>query len=188
MLPHLMTLLGEKTRKPNGVYFGSTSATTERRRWKHPGRGSYPHPGVYPKDAFRHQELQMKTQQKQRGVCAVAGNFDDPDGRQELFSDEALRKKMAGRAIFSPQQIHHGAGVPDRILLSATAPGANERSKTGPGQRVRTQAISETSFGTSPRDGCLSPQIWPQQQNVLTDFLKQAFTRNRPFTIPFHPL
>ena len=57
----------------------------------------------YPKDGVSAiQELQMNTQEGDNvGVCSVAGNFDDAQtGVKRLFSDEALREKLAGRGFF----------------------------------------------------------------------------------------
>ena len=58
----------------------------------------------YPKDGVSAiQELQMNTQEGDNvGVCSVAGNFDDAQtGVKRLFSDEALREKLAGRGFSS---------------------------------------------------------------------------------------
>ena len=61
----------------------------------------------YPKDGVSAiQELQMNTQEGDNvGVCSVAGNFDDAQtGVKRLFSDEALREKLAASCIlYAPQ-------------------------------------------------------------------------------------
>ena len=74
----------------------------------------------YPKDGVSAiQELQMNTQEGDNvGVCSVAGNFDDAQtGVKRLFSDEALREKLAGRGFFlsSANSINWGRVLPQIV-------------------------------------------------------------------------
>ncbi len=71
----------------------------------------------YPSDGVSDvQKLQMRTQQGENvGVCAVYGNFDDAQsGVKAIFSDEALREKLANAGYFfsSANSINWGRLLP----------------------------------------------------------------------------
>ena len=122
MLPHLLTASLKKTQEEKTVcILVATSGDTGKGALE--GFRDVENTRImvfYPKDGVSQvQQLQMTTQEgKNVGVCAVHGNFDDAQtGVKKLFSDEALREKLAERGYFlsSANSINWGRVLPQIV-------------------------------------------------------------------------
>ena len=148
----------------------------------------------YPKDGVSAiQELQMNTQEGGNvGVCSVVGNFDDAQtGVKKLFSDPALRERLAGRGYFlsSANSINWGRVLPQIVYYVSAYCDLLRDEKIAPGQRMNV-CVPTGNFGNilaayyAREIGvpigtliCAS-----NANNVLTDFLRTGvYDRNRPF-------
>lgn len=105
----------------------------------------------YPKDGVSAiQELQMNTQEGDNvGVCSVAGNFDDAQtGVKRLFSDEALREKLAGRGFFlsSANSINWGRVLPQIVYYISAYCDLLREGRIQKGERINV-CVPTGNFG-----------------------------------------
>ena len=148
----------------------------------------------YPKDGVSAiQELQMNTQEGENvGVCSVAGNFDDAQtGVKQLFSDEALRERLAQRGYFlsSANSINWGRVLPQIVYYVSAYCDLMRDGKIEKGEPINV-CVPTGNFGNIlaafyaremgvpiARLICAS-----NSNNVLTDFLRTGvYDRNRTF-------
>ncbi len=126
------------------------------------------------------------------GVCAVAGNFADAQtGVKKRFSDEALRKELAGRGYFlsSANSINWGRVLPQIIYYISAYCDLVRDGKIQNGDRVNV-CVPTGNFGNilsayfAKRMGVPIDRLIcaSNSNNVLTDFLKTGvYDRNRNF-------
>ena len=148
----------------------------------------------YPKDGVSAiQELQMNTQEGDNvGVCSVAGNFDDAQtGVKRLFSDEALREKLAGRGFFlsSANSINWGRVLPQIVYYISAYCDLLREGRIQKGERINV-CVPTGNFGNIlaayyaremgvPIDRLICAS---NSNNVLTDFIRTGrYDRNRAF-------
>ena len=196
MLPHLLTASLKKSGEKKRVcVLVATSGDT--------GKGAlegfrdvertkilvfYPRNGV---SAI--QELQMTTQEGDNvGVCAVDGNFDDAQaGVKKLFSDEALREKLAGRRYFlsSANSINWGRVLPQIVYYVSAYCDLLKEGAIQEGELLNV-CVPTGNFGdilAAYYAQCMGLPIGKlicasNANNVLTDFLETGvYDRNRPF-------
>ena len=148
----------------------------------------------YPKDGVSAiQELQMNTQEGDNvGVCSVAGNFDDAQtGVKRLFSDEALREKLAGRGFFlsSANSINWGRVLPQIVYYISAYCDLLSKGAIALGDKVDF-CVPTGNFGNILAGYYAKHMGLPvgtlvcasNANNVLTDFLSTGtYDRNRPF-------
>ena len=148
----------------------------------------------YPKDGVSTiQELQMNTQEGDNvGVCSVAGNFDDAQtGVKRLFSDEALREKLAGRGFFlsSANSINWGRVLPQIVYYISAYCDLLREGRIQKGERINV-CVPTGNFGNILAAYYAREMGVPigrlicasNSNNVLTDFLcTGVYDRNRTF-------
>ena len=148
----------------------------------------------YPKDGVSAiQELQMNTQEGDNvGVCSVAGNFDDAQtGVKRLFSDEALREKLAGRGFFlsSANSINWGRVLPQIVYYISAYCDLLREGRIQKGERINV-CVPTGNFGNILAAYYAREMGVPigrlicasNSNNVLTDFLcTGVYDRNRTF-------
>jgi threonine synthase len=148
----------------------------------------------YPKDGVSAiQELQMVTQEGANvGVCSVVGNFDDAQaGVKRIFSDEAMREKLAQRGFFlsSANSINWGRILPQVVYYVSAYCDLVRDGKLAMGDLVNF-CVPTGNFGDilaayyAKRMGLpVGKLICASNSNdVLTDFLRTGvYDRNRPF-------
>ena len=202
MLPHLLTASLKKSGEKKRVcVLVATSGDT--------GKGAlegfrdvdrtkilvfYPRNGV---SAI--QELQMTTQEGENvGVCAVDGNFDDAQaGVKKLFSDEALREKLAGRRYFlsSANSINWGRVLPQIVYYVSAYCDLLKEEAIQDGELVNV-CVPTGNFGdilAAYYAQCMGVPIGKlicasNANNVLTDFLETGvYDKNRPFHTTMSP-
>lgn len=196
MLPHLLTASLVKTEEnKTACILVATSGDTGKAALE--GFRDVDHTRIlvfYPQNGVSDiQELQMKTQEGNNvGVCAVAGNFDDAQtGVKKLFSDEALRKELAGRGYFlsSANSINWGRVLPQIIYYISAYCDLVRDGKIQNGDRVNV-CVPTGNFGNilsayfAKRMGVPIDRLIcaSNSNNVLTDFLKTGvYDRNRNF-------
>ena len=138
----------------------------------------------YPKDGVSAiQELQMNTQEGDNvGVCSVAGNFDDAQtGVKRLFSDEALREKLAGRGFFlsSANSINWGRVLPQIVYYISAYCDLLREGRIQKGERINV-CVPTGNFGNILAAYYAREMGVPigrlicasNENNVLTDFIK----------------
>ncbi len=148
----------------------------------------------YPKDGVSDiQQLQMNTQEGNNvGVCAVVGNFDDAQtGVKRIFSDKALRGKLAERGFFLssansinwgrvlPQIVYYVSAYCDLLKMGAVSYGnpVNFCVPTGNFGNILAGYYAKKMGVPIGRLICAS-----NANNVLTDFLQTGvYDRNRLF-------
>jgi threonine synthase len=154
----------------------------------------------YPKDGVSAiQELQMVTQEGANvGVCAVEGNFDDAQaGVKRIFSDGALRERLAGRGYFlsSANSINWGRILPQVVYYFSAYCDLVRDGKLGMGEKLNF-CVPTGNFGDilaayyAKRMGLpVGKLICASNCNdVLTDFLRTGlYDRNRPFHTTMSP-
>ena len=154
----------------------------------------------YPKDGVSAiQELQMNTQEGDNvGVCSVAGNFDDAQtGVKRLFSDEALREKLAGRGFFlsSANSINWGRILPQLVYYISAYCDLLNLGKITMGEKVN-YCVPTGNFGNILACWYAGQMGLPvgklicasNSNNVLTDFLATGtYDKNRPFHTTMSP-
>ena len=148
----------------------------------------------YPKDGVSAiQELQMNTQEGDNvGVCSVADNFDDAQtGVKRLFSDEALREKLAGRGFFlsSANSINWGRVLPQIVYYISAYCDLLREGRIQKGERINV-CVPTGNFGNILAAYYAREMGVPigrlicasNSNNVLTDFLSTGtYDRNRTF-------
>ena len=145
------------------------------------------------------QKLQMVTQEGGNvGVCAVKGNFDDAqNGVKRLFSDEALREKLARRGYFlsSANSINWGRILPQLVYYISAYCDLLNAKEIKLGQPVNF-CVPTGNFGNilacyyAKRMGLpVGKLICASNRNdVLTDFIRTGiYDRNRPFHTTMSP-
>jgi threonine synthase len=154
----------------------------------------------YPKDGVSAiQQLQMNTQEGGNvGVCSVVGNFDDAQtGVKALFSDETLRKTLAGRGYFlsSANSINWGRVLPQIVYYISAYCDLLRSGAVQRGERINV-CVPTGNFGNilaayyAKRMGLPIGKLIcaSNSNNVLTDFLKTGvYDRNRPFYTTMSP-
>lgn len=148
----------------------------------------------YPKDGVSAvQELQMVTQEGTNvGVTSVYGNFDDAQtGVKRLFSDEALREKLAEKGYFfsSANSINWGRVLPQIVYYVSAYCDLVCDGKLRMGEKVNV-CVPTGNFGNIlaayyakmmgvPVDKLICAS---NRNNVLTDFIRTGkYDRNRQF-------
>ena len=139
------------------------------------------------------QKLQMVTQEGGNvGVCAIRGNFDDAQtGVKKIFSDEALRAKLAARGYFlsSANSINWGRVLPQIVYYVSAYCDLLNGGKIAMGQTVDV-CVPTGNFGNilaayyAKRMGVPLGRLVcaSNANNVLTEFLSTGtYDRNRPF-------
>ena len=148
----------------------------------------------YPKDGVSDiQQLQMCTQEGANvGVCSVAGNFDDAQtGVKKLFSDPALRERLAERGYFlsSANSINWGRVLPQIVYYVSAYCDLLRDGHIQKGDRINV-CVPTGNFGNilaAYYAGEMGVPIGKlicasNSNNVLTDFLKTGvYDRNRAF-------
>ena len=148
----------------------------------------------YPKDGVSTvQEIQMVTQEGANvDVCSVVGNFDDAQtGVKKIFSDVALREKLAKRGYFlsSANSINWGRVLPQVVYYVSAYCDLLRDGKIEVGQTVDV-CVPTGNFGNilaayyAKEMGVpLGKFICASNSNdVLTDFIRTGvYDRNRRF-------
>lgn len=196
MLPHLLSASLVKTQEDKTVcILVATSGDTGKAALE--GFRDVPHTRIlvfYPKDGVSAiQELQMKTQGGENvGVCAVEGNFDDAQtGVKTLFSDETLRRELAGRGYFlsSANSINWGRVLPQIVYYVSAYCDLVRDGKIENGDEINV-CVPTGNFGNILAAFYAKQMGVPikrlicasNSNNVLTDFLKTGiYDRNRTF-------
>jgi len=145
------------------------------------------------------QKLQMVTQEGGNvGVCAVKGNFDDAqNGVKAIFSDEALREKLADRKYFlsSANSINWGRILPQVVYYISAYCELLNSHEIKLGEAVN-YCVPTGNFGNilacyyAKRMGLpVGKLICASNRNdVLTDFIRTGvYDRNRPFHTTMSP-
>ena len=154
----------------------------------------------YPKDGVSAiQEAQMVTQDGANvGVCSVVGHFDDAQtGVKRIFSDEAIRAKLADRGFFlsSANSINWGRILPQVVYYISAYCDLLRDGKIAMGDKVNF-CVPTGNFGDilaayyAERMGLpVGKLICASNRNdVLTDFLRTGvYDRNRPFHTTMSP-
>ena len=135
----------------------------------------------------------MNTQEGDNvGVCSVAGNFDDAQtGVKRLFSDEALREKLAGRGFFlsSANSINWGRVLPQIVYYISAYCDLLREGRIQKGERINV-CVPTGNFGNILAAYYAREMGVPigrlicasNSNNVLTDFLcTGVYDRNRTF-------
>ena len=154
----------------------------------------------YPSEGVSNvQKLQMSTQEGGNvGVCAVYGNFDDAqNGVKAIFSDEALRERLAENGMFfsSANSINWGRLLPQIVYYisaycDAAAAGLikigdklNYSVPTGNFGNILAGWLAKRMGLPAGRFICAS-----NSNNVLTDFIGTGvYDRNRRFYTTMSP-
>ncbi|MCI8304924.1 MAG: threonine synthase [Lawsonibacter sp.] len=196
MLPHLLTASLAKTEEDKtACILVATSGDTGKGALE--GFKDVPRTRIlvfYPKDGVSEvQELQMLTQEGDNvGVCAVHGNFDDAQtGVKRLFSDEELRRELAGQGYFfsSANSINWGRVLPQVVYYISAYCDLLRDERIAPGQMVNV-CVPTGNFGNILAAYYAREMGLPIEQlicasnsnNVLTDFIREGiYDRNRPF-------
>ena len=148
----------------------------------------------YPKDGVSAvQELQMVTQEGDNvGVTSVYGNFDDAQtGVKRLFSDEALREKLAEKGCFfsSANSINWGRVLPQIVYYVSAYCDLIRDGKVKMGEKVNV-CVPTGNFGNILAAYYARVMGVPlgklicasNRNNVLTDFIRTGkYDRNRKF-------
>ena len=148
----------------------------------------------YPKDGVSAvQELQMVTQEGANvGVTSVYGNFDDAQtGVKRLFSDEALREKLAEKGCFfsSANSINWGRVLPQIVYYVSAYCDLVRDGKVEMGEKVNV-CVPTGNFGNILAAYYAKMMGVPigklicasNRNNVLTDFIRTGrYDRNRQF-------
>ena len=148
----------------------------------------------YPKDGVSAvQELQMITQEGDNvGVTSVYGNFDDAQtGVKRLFSDEALREKLAEKGCFfsSANSINWGRVLPQIVYYVSAYCDLVRDGKVMMGEKVNV-CVPTGNFGNILAAYYAKMMGVPfgklicasNRNNVLTDFIRTGkYDRNRQF-------
>ena len=148
----------------------------------------------YPKDGVSAiQQLQMDTQEGANvGVCSVEGNFDDAQtGVKKLFSDEALRVRLAERGYFlsSANSINWGRVLPQIVYYVSAYCDLLRDGRIRQGEKIN-DCVPTGNFGNILAAYYAREMGVPigrlicasNANNVLTDFLKTGvYDRNRTF-------
>ena len=148
----------------------------------------------YPKDGVSAvQELQMVTQEGNNvGVTSVYGNFDDAQtGVKRLFSDEALREKLAEKGCFfsSANSINWGRVLPQIVYYVSAYCDLVRDGKVKMGEKVNV-CVPTGNFGNILAAYYARVMGVPlgklicasNRNNVLTDFIRTGkYDRNRQF-------
>ena len=202
MLPQLLSAALRKTGEDKTVcILVATSGDTGKAAME--GFADVPQTKImvfYPKDGVSAiQELQMVTQDGANvGVCAVVGNFDDAQtGVKRIFSDEAIRAKLADRGFFlsSANSINWGRILPQVVYYISAYCDLLRDGKIAMGDKVNF-CVPTGNFGDilaayyAERMGLpVGKLICASNRNdVLTDFLRTGvYDRNRPFHTTMSP-
>ena len=148
----------------------------------------------YPKDGVSAiQELQMNTQEGENvGVCSVVGNFDDAQaGVKRLFSDPALRARLAERGYFlsSANSINWGRVLPQIVYYVSAYCDLMRQEKLNKGDKLNV-CVPTGNFGDILAAYYAKEMGVPlgrlicasNSNNVLTDFIRTGiYDKNRPF-------
>ena len=196
MLPHLLTASLKKTQEDKTVcILVATSGDTGKGALE--GFRDVENTRIlvfYPKDGVSAvQELQMNTQEGDNvGVCSVYGNFDDAQtGVKRLFSDEALREKLADRGYFlsSANSINWGRVLPQIVYYISAYCDMVRDDKLEMGDTLNI-CVPTGNFGNILAAYYAKEMGVPigklicasNSNNVLTDFLTTGvYDRNRTF-------
>ena len=196
MLPQLLSAALRKTGESKTVcILVATSGDTGKAAME--GFADVPQTKIlvfYPKDGVsKVQETQMVTQDGANvGVCAVVGNFDDAQtGVKRLFSDEALREKLAGRGFFlsSANSINWGRVLPQIVYYISAYCDLLREGRIQKGERINV-CVPTGNFGNILAAYYAREMGVPigrlicasNSNNVLTDFLRTGvYDRNRTF-------
>ncbi len=196
MLPHLLTASLKKTQEDKTVcILVATSGDTGKGALE--GFRDVDNTRImvfYPKDGVSQvQQLQMTTQEGDNvGVCAVHGNFDDAQtGVKKLFSDEALREKLAKRGYFlsSANSINWGRVLPQIVYYVSAYCDLVRDGKLAMGDKLNI-CVPTGNFGNILAAYYAGEMGVPvgklicasNSNNVLTEFLTTGvYDRNRTF-------
>ena len=196
MLPHLLTASLKKTQEDKTVcILVATSGDTGKGALE--GFRDVDNTRImvfYPKDGVSQvQQLQMTTQEGNNvGVCAVHGNFDDAQtGVKKLFSDEALREKLAQRGYFlsSANSINWGRVLPQIVYYVSAYCDLVRDGKLEMGDKLNI-CVPTGNFGNILAAYYAGEMGVPvgklicasNSNNVLTEFLTTGvYDRNRTF-------
>ncbi|MBE6956335.1 MAG: threonine synthase [Ruminococcaceae bacterium] len=196
MLPHLLTASLKKTQEDKTVcILVATSGDTGKGALE--GFRDVDNTRImvfYPKDGVSQvQQLQMTTQEGDNvGVCAVHGNFDDAQtGVKRLFSDEALREKLAERGYFlsSANSINWGRVLPQIVYYVSAYCDLVRDGKLTMGDKLNI-CVPTGNFGNILAAYYAGEMGVPvgklicasNSNNVLTEFLTTGvYDRNRTF-------
>ncbi|MBQ3556309.1 MAG: threonine synthase [Oscillospiraceae bacterium] len=196
MLPHLLTASLKKTQEDKTVcILVATSGDTGKGALE--GFRDVDNTRImvfYPKDGVSQvQQLQMTTQEGNNvGVCAVHGNFDDAQtGVKKLFSDEALRDKLAKRGYFlsSANSINWGRVLPQIVYYVSAYCDLVRDGKLVMGDKLNI-CVPTGNFGNILAAYYAGEMGVPvgklicasNSNNVLTEFLTTGvYDRNRTF-------
>ena len=154
----------------------------------------------YPSDGVSDvQKLQMRTQQGNNvGVCAVKGNFDDAQsGVKAIFSDEAMRTKLADAGWFfsSANSINWGRLLPQIAYYVSAYCDAVNAGMVQLGQPI-SFCVPTGNFGNILAGWMAKKMGLPVHKlicasntnNVLTDFFRTGiYDRNREFHTTMSP-
>ena len=196
MLPHLLTASLKKTQEDKTVcILVATSGDTGKGALE--GFRDVENTRImvfYPKDGVSQvQQLQMTTQEGNNvGVCAVHGNFDDAQtGVKKLFSDVALREKLAERGYFlsSANSINWGRVLPQIVYYVSAYCDLVRDGKLAMGDKLNI-CVPTGNFGNILAAYYAGEMGVPvgklicasNSNNVLTEFLTTGvYDRNRTF-------
>ncbi len=154
----------------------------------------------YPSDGVSDvQKLQMRTQQGENvGVCAVYGNFDDAqNGVKAIFSDAAMREKLADAGFFfsSANSINWGRLLPQVAYYFSAYCDAVNAGMLRLGEKLRV-CVPTGNFGNilagffAKKMGLpLEKLVCASNSNkVLTDFFATGtYDRQRTFHTTMSP-
>jgi threonine synthase len=154
----------------------------------------------YPSEGVSNvQKLQMSTQEGGNvGVCAVYGNFDDAqNGVKAIFSDGALRERLADNGLFfsSANSINWGRLLPQTVYYISAYCDAVDQGMIRLGERLN-YSVPTGNFGNilagwlAKRMGLPAGKFIcaSNSNNVLTDFIKTGvYDRNRRFYTTMSP-
>lgn len=202
MLPHLLSASLRKTGEDKTVcILVATSGDTGKAAME--GFADVPQTKIlvfYPKNGVSEiQKLQMVTQEGTNvGVCAVEGNFDDAqNGVKRIFSDAAIREKLADRGYFlsSANSINWGRILPQIVYYVSAYCDLLVRGAVKLGEKVN-YCVPTGNFGNilacyyAKKMGVpVGKLICASNCNdVLTDFIRTGvYDRNRPFHTTMSP-
>ena len=196
MLPYLLTASLKKTGEHKTVcILVATSGDTGKAALE--GFRDVPQSKIlvfYPEHGVSEvQKLQMVTQEGGNvAVCAVEGNFDDAqNGVKRIFSDEAMRRTLAGQGkiLSSANSINWGRVLPQLVYYISAYCDLLSAGKIVPGEQINI-CVPTGNFGNilaayyTKRMGLPVNRLIcaSNANNVLTDFLRTGvYDRNRPF-------
>lgn len=202
MLPYLLTASLDKTgEKKTACILVATSGDTGKAALE--GFRDVPRTKIlvfYPKDGVSDiQKLQMTSQEGNNvGVCAVYGNFDDAQtGVKKVFSDSALRDKLADMGVFlsSANSINWGRVMPQIVYYFSAYCDLLKSGAIKNGQSVNF-CVPTGNFGNILAAYYAKMMGLPigrlicasNSNNVLTQFLQTGvYDRNRPFYTTMSP-